>query len=74
MHNDLCDFYSTPSLRNKKYMITFIDDYSRFCNIYLFTKDEALDKVKIYKNEVELQLNDKVRFITDKGGEFYDPS
>ncbi|GKA00016.1 zinc finger, CCHC-type containing protein [Tanacetum coccineum] len=27
--NDLCDMHATPSLRNKKYFVTFIDDASR---------------------------------------------
>ena len=31
IHSDLCDFHATPSLGNKKYVVTFIDDYSRFC-------------------------------------------
>ncbi|GKE66944.1 zinc finger, CCHC-type containing protein [Tanacetum coccineum] len=29
IHNDLCDLHVTPSLRNKKYFVTFIDDASR---------------------------------------------
>ncbi|GJX45341.1 zinc finger, CCHC-type containing protein [Tanacetum coccineum] len=29
IHSDLCDFHATPSLGNKKYDITFIDDASR---------------------------------------------
>jgi len=76
VHSDLCDFHSTPSLGNKKYLVTFIDDYSRFCYVYLlFSKDEALDKFRIYKEEVELQTNNKIkRLRTDKGGEYYNPS
>ena len=75
IHSDLCDFYSTPSLGNKRYMITFIDDYSRFCYVYLLhSKDEALNMFKIFKNEVEVQLDSKVkRLRTDKGGEYYNP-
>ena len=43
INSDLCDFRSTPSLGNKKYVITFIDDFSKFCYVYLLhTKDEAL--------------------------------
>ncbi|MFS7996227.1 putative RNA-directed DNA polymerase [Helianthus anomalus] len=33
IHSDLCDFHSTPSLGNKKYVVTFIDDASRFCYV-----------------------------------------
>ncbi|GJX30044.1 zinc finger, CCHC-type containing protein [Tanacetum coccineum] len=47
---------STPSLENKKYFLIFIDDASRFCYVYLLhIKDEALDKFKVFKTEVELQ-------------------
>ncbi|GJY13008.1 zinc finger, CCHC-type containing protein [Tanacetum coccineum] len=43
IHSDLCDLHATPSLGNKKYFVTFIDDASRFCYVYLLhTKDEAL--------------------------------
>ncbi|GJX32593.1 zinc finger, CCHC-type containing protein [Tanacetum coccineum] len=60
IHSDLCDFHATPSLGNKKYVITFIDDASRFCYVYLLhAKDEALDKFRIYKTEesfMKLQL------------------
>jgi len=56
IHSDLCDLHATPSLGNKKYVVTFIDDASRFCYVYmLHSKDEALDKFRIYKTEVELQ-------------------
>nr|GFA50173.1 hypothetical protein [Tanacetum cinerariifolium] len=36
--------------------------------------DEALDKFRIYKIEVELQQNDLIKTLhTDRGGEYYDP-
>jgi transposase InsO family protein len=75
IHSDLCDFHATPSIGNKKYVITFIDDASRYCYVYLVhTKDEALDKFKIYKQEVELHKNDSIKVLrTDRGGEYYDP-
>ncbi|GJX82838.1 zinc finger, CCHC-type containing protein [Tanacetum coccineum] len=71
---DLCDLHATPSLRNKKYFVTFIDDASRFCYIYLLhSKDEALDKFKVFKNEVELQQGSLIkRSRTDRGGEYMD--
>ncbi|GJY52428.1 zinc finger, CCHC-type containing protein [Tanacetum coccineum] len=70
IHSDLCDLHATPSLGNKKYFVTFIDDASRFCYVYLLdTKDEALDKFKVFKTEVELQQGSLMRrFRTDKGG------
>ncbi|GJR66459.1 zinc finger, CCHC-type containing protein [Tanacetum coccineum] len=66
--NDLCDLHATPSLGNKKYFVTFIDDASRFCYVYLLhTKDEALDKFKVFKTEVKLQQGSLIkRFRTDR--------
>nr|KAJ0197827.1 hypothetical protein LSAT_V11C700348630 [Lactuca sativa] len=75
IHSDLCDFHATPSLGNKKYVVTFIDDASRYCYIYLLhSKDEVLDKFKIYKQQVELHKNELIKVLrTDRGGEYYDP-
>ena len=40
----------------------------------LYSKDEALEKFKIYKAEVELQLGVPVKCLrTDRGGEYMDP-
>nr|KAJ0205724.1 hypothetical protein LSAT_V11C500243750 [Lactuca sativa] len=62
IYSDLCDFHATPSLGNKKYVITFIDDASRYCYTYLLhSKDEALDKFKIYKQQVELHTNELIK-------------
>ena len=74
IHSDLCDLHATPSLGNKKYFVTFIDDASRFCYVYLLhSKDEALDKFKVFKTEVELQQGSLIkRFRTDRGGEYMD--
>ncbi|GJT47957.1 zinc finger, CCHC-type containing protein [Tanacetum coccineum] len=69
IRSDLCDLVATPSLGNKKYFVTFIDDASRFCYVYLLhTKDEALDKFKVFKTKVELQQGSLIkRFKTDMG-------
>ncbi|GJT74818.1 zinc finger, CCHC-type containing protein [Tanacetum coccineum] len=74
IYNDLCDLNATLSLGNKMYFVTFIDDASRFCYVYLLhSKDEALDKFKVFKIEVELQQGSLIkRFKTDRGGEYMD--
>ncbi|GKE67573.1 zinc finger, CCHC-type containing protein, partial [Tanacetum coccineum] len=58
----------------KKYFLTFINDASRFCYVYLLhSKDEALDKFKVFKTEVELQQGYLIkRFRTDRGAEYMD--
>jgi transposase InsO family protein len=57
----------------KRYFMTLIDDATRFCYVYLFkTKDEALNCFKIYKAEVETQLEKKIeRLRSDRGGEYF---
>ncbi|GJR18608.1 zinc finger, CCHC-type containing protein [Tanacetum coccineum] len=67
---NLCDLRAIPSLGNKKYFVTFIDDDLRFCYVYLLhSKDEALDKFKVIKTEVELQQGSLIkRFKIDRGG------
>nr|GEU67888.1 zinc finger, CCHC-type [Tanacetum cinerariifolium] len=74
--SDLCDLHATPSMGNKKYCVTFIDDASRFCYVYvLHTKDEALDKLKAFKTEVELQQGSLIKsFRTDRGGGYVEHS
>ncbi|GKB39574.1 zinc finger, CCHC-type containing protein [Tanacetum coccineum] len=72
IYSDLCDLHATPSLGNKKYFVTFIDDAFRFCYVYLLhSNDEALAKFKVFKTEVELQQGSQIkRFRTGKGGEY----
>ncbi|GJW63124.1 zinc finger, CCHC-type containing protein [Tanacetum coccineum] len=69
IHSDLCDLHATPSLGNKKYFVTFIDDASRFCYVYLLhSKDEALGQFKVFKTKVKLQQGSPIkRFRTDRG-------
>ncbi|GJV32237.1 zinc finger, CCHC-type containing protein [Tanacetum coccineum] len=70
IHSDLCDLHATPSLGNKKYFVTFIDDAFRFCYVYLLhSKDEALDKFKVFKAKVGLQQGSQIKRVrNDKGG------
>ena len=72
IHSDLCDFKTIPSRGGKNYFITFIDDCSEYCFVYLLhRKDEALNMFKIYKAEVENQLEKKIKIIrSDRGGEY----
>ena len=53
--------------------MTLIDDSTRYCYVYLLnTKDEALHYFKIYKAEVENQLEKKIKRVrSDRGGEYF---
>jgi len=73
VHSDLCEMNGEWTKGGKRYFMTFIDDCTRFCYMYLLkTKDEALHYFKIYKAEVENQLERKVkRLRSGRGGEYF---
>ena len=57
VHTDVCGLKICQTRRGKRYFITFIDDCTRYCYVYLLrSKDEAFEIFKIYKAEVENQL------------------
>src|SRR6185369_3673403 len=73
IHSDLCEMNGVLTKGGKRYFMTLIEDATRFCYVYLLrTKDEALDYFKIYKAEVENQLERKIkRLRLDRGGEYF---
>ena len=67
IHSDLCEMNKILVRAIKKYFITFIDDATRYCHLYLVkTKDEALNCFNIYKVEVENQLAKKINQVFDR--------
>ena len=58
-----------------KYFITFVDDSTKYCYVYLLkSKDEAIEKFVLFKNEVENQLNKIIQVLrSDQGGEYESP-
>ena len=66
---------SVQTRGGKKWFVTFIDDCTRYCQVYLLRgKDNALEAFKIYKREVENQLNATIKtFRSDRGGEYLIP-
>jgi hypothetical protein len=57
IHSDVCEMNGILTKSGKRYFITFIDDCTKFCYVYLMkTKDEALHYFKIYRAEVENQI------------------
>jgi hypothetical protein len=73
IHSNLCEMNGVLTKGGKRYFMTLIDDPSRFFYVYLLkTKDEALDYFKIYKAEVENQLERKIKHLrSDRGGKFF---
>ena len=73
IHSDLCEMNGMLTKGGKKYFMMLIDVATRFCYVYLLkTKDETLDYFKIFKAEVETQLERKIkRLRSDRGGEYF---
>ena len=69
----MCEMNRELTKGGKRYFITFINDCTRFCYVYLLkSKDEALHYFKIYKAEVENQLEKNIKPLrTDRGGEYF---
>ena len=72
IHSDLCEMNGLLTRGGKRYFMTLIDDATRYCYIYLLkTKDEGFHYFKIFKAEVENQIERKVkRLRDDHGGEY----
>ena len=75
IHIDVCDLKYVQTSNTNKYFITFIDDCTKYCCVYLIkSKDEVLDKFTLYKNEVENQLSKKIKVVrSDRGNEYESP-
>ena len=75
IHSDICDLKFVQTRGGNKYFITFVDDSTKYCYVYLLkSKDEAIKKFCLYKNEVENQLNKKFKVLrSDRGAEYESP-
>ena len=75
IHIDSCDLKNVQRRGGIKYFITFIDDSTKYCYVYLLkSNDETLEKFVLSKNEVENQLNKRINVLRiNRGGEFKAP-
>ncbi|CEG44602.1 retrovirus-related pol polyprotein from transposon tnt 1-94 [Plasmopara halstedii] len=62
----------TATFSGKRYFVTFIDEYSHFCAVYLLeTKSEVFDKFANYVALAETHTGKRVKCIrSDNGGEY----
>ena len=69
IHVDICGLITPTSNRNKRYILLFIDDYSRKAWVYfLVEKSETLNYFKAFKIMVEKETGLIVKcFSTDRG-------
>lgn len=54
IHIDICGPFPQKTICGNQYFITFIDDFSRFCSVFLIPeKSKALETFKFFKTEAE---------------------
>jgi transposase InsO family protein len=72
VHSDVCGPMRTTSSGGARYVVTYIDNFSRKVWVYLLkSKGECLEKFKEFKALVEKQLEYKIKvFRSDNGGEY----
>src|SRR5579871_6515974 len=62
IHTDICGPMKTTSIRNAKYFMLFIDDYSRITAVYfLENRSNTFNKFQEYKTYVENFHNSKIK-------------
>ena len=65
--------FDVLSFDREKYFITIIDDFSSYGYIYLLhEKSQTIDALKVFINEVEIQLDRNVKILrSNTSGEYY---
>jgi len=72
IHSNICGPIKPPSYSGKRYILSFIDDFSRKTWVYfLHEKSEALAMFKKFKARVEKEVGTDISCLRiDRGGEF----
>ncbi|KAL6311801.1 hypothetical protein AAG906_020910 [Vitis piasezkii] len=72
IHSDVFGPVKQASLSGMKYMVTFIDDFSRYVWVYFMKeKSETFSKFKEFKEMTETEVDKRIRCLrTDNGGEY----
>ena len=72
MHTDLCGPMPTPSVNGAKYILTFIDDATRYVTTYFIdNKSDTFDRFRTFKAFAETQSGRKLKILrSDGGGEY----
>ena len=71
IHFDLCEFEGISTSGGNRYIITFIDGFSKYTTIYLLKNEsDAFEKFQDFLKEVENQFGRKIKRIrSDRGRE-----
>ncbi|KAH0809704.1 hypothetical protein GEV33_013085 [Tenebrio molitor] len=72
VHTDVCGPMRVNSLAGSRYFVTFIDDKSRWCEVYFMKKkSEVTEKFKEYKCLVEKKTERKIKTVRSDNGTEY---
>ena len=72
VHSDLFDPTRTESIGGAKYVMTFVDDASRWSTVkFLKSKSEALTVFKSYQSLMENQTGKKIKCLQSDNGKEY---
>ena len=75
IHFDLCEFEGILTSGGNRYIIIFIDDFSKYTIVYLLkTKSDAFEKFQDFLKEVENQFDGKIERIRKDRGHKYESS
>ena len=72
VHTNLCGPIEVQSYKGDRYIMLFVDDYSRMMTVmFLKQKSEAFQMFKWYLARVEKETGKSLKFLrSDRGGEF----
>ncbi|KAF4138066.1 Integrase core domain [Phytophthora infestans] len=72
VHSDICGPIEFSSLTGKRYVLLFVDVFTRYCHVYLLEhRSECFDGLVRHKAAVETHHNRSVRkIVSDNGGEY----
>jgi transposase InsO family protein len=72
IYNDIMGPLTHPSIRNARYMLTFLDDYSRYIWVFFLKKNsEVFENLKELKEPFKTQSKRNINSLhTDNGGKY----
>lgn len=72
VHTDVCGPMQTATPSNNRYILTIINDYSRYSKVHLLKqKSDVCLKLKQFVTQMETEYNKKPKTIrSDRGGEY----
>jgi histone deacetylase 1/2 len=71
IHSDICGPFPIASRNGSKYILTFVDDFTRMTWLYfLKEKSQTFEAFKQFKTSVENKVNQIGTLRSDRGGEY----